>query len=97
MGGQRRPDGKVPDRYGAEIENLPSHNTDLHGTHRRLLKNAAFAHFESRPSTTATSCVRREGGAPPRGGVADCTGQSAKTDAVIPLRRRRFRAVSVST
>jgi hypothetical protein len=48
---------------------------------------------------STTSCVMRERGVGRRlrGGVAGCTGQPAKTDAVIPLRRRRFRAVSVST
>src|SRR5438094_2644894 len=45
------------------------------------------------PSTTATSRVRLEAGVGRRRrrGVADCAGQSVKTDAVTPLRRRRDR------
>jgi hypothetical protein len=85
----------VPERKSSGPSELRGNSTDLRGTPSRFLKNTAFAPFDLGTSTTATPCVRL--GRRWRGGVAGCTVQSAKTDVVNPLRRRRFRAVSVST
>src|SRR5262245_16095578 len=82
----------------AADEISPFHNTDLRGTHRRLLKIAAFAHSDSQAGTTATSRVRLEPVWAPeetRGGrLRGAVGQNRRR--VIPLRRRRDWAVSAS-
>src|SRR5262249_36190375 len=67
------------------------HSTEFHGTHRALLKIAAFAHSDShaehdrRPSSGMTRC----GAADNNEGWPIARGTRPKTDAVNPRRRRR--------